>query len=115
MQGEQCGDDGLFVNNHCFLFVIILILHLINMTHAISLHRGNLLTEQDEVEAGQRLDWLMVDDIAVYLLTSSFAQGFVVAGLQSFFIDESDVPEGEVTDDVMLHRFFHIVPLMDKS
>ena len=38
-----------------------------------------------------------------------------MAGQQSLFINESDVPEGKIADNVMLHRFLHIVPLMDKS
>ena len=89
--------------------------NLIHPTHAVGFHRGYLLTEQDKVETWQRLDGLMVCDEAVYFLSGCFAQGFVVAGLQSFFIDEGDVPEGEVSDDVMLYRFLHIVPLMNKS
>ena len=88
---------------------------MIHPTHAVGLHRGNLLTEQDKIEAGQRLDWRMVSDVAVYLLVGCFVQGFVVAGLQSLFINESDVPEGKIADNVMLHRILHIVPLMDKS
>ena len=90
-------------------------LHLIHPAHAVGLHRGYLLTEQDEVETGQRLDGWMVGDVVVYLLAGCRAQGLVKAGLQSFFIDESDVPKGKVSDDVMLHGFLYIVPFMDKS
>ena len=90
-------------------------LHLIHPAHAVLFHRSNLLTEQDEVETWQRLDGWMVGDVVVYLLAGCRAQGLVKAGLQSFFIDESDVPEGEVSDDVMLHGFLYIVPFMDKS
>ena len=57
----------------------------------------------------------MVGDVAVYLLAGCFAQGFVVAGLQLLFIHKGNVPEGKVADNVMLYRFLHIVPLMDKS
>ena len=78
-------------------------LHLIYPARAVLFHRGNLLTEQDKVETWQRLDGWMVGDVVVYLLAGCRAQGLVKAGLQSFFIDESDVPEGEVSDDVMLH------------
>ena len=53
----------------------------------------------------------MVDDVAVCLLAGSFAQGLVKAVLQSFFINEGDVLEGEVFDNVMLLRFLHIVPV----
>ena len=61
------------------------------------------------------LDGLMVGDITVYLLAGRFAQDFVVAGHKARLIHKGNVPEGEVSDDVMLHRFLHIVPLMDKS
>lgn len=44
--------------------------NLIHPAHAVGLHWGNLLTEQDEVETGQRLDGLMVSDVAVYSCTS---------------------------------------------
>ena len=52
--------------------------NLIHPAHTVLFHRCYLLTEKDEVEAGQRLDGLMVDDIAVYLLAGCFAQGFVI-------------------------------------
>jgi hypothetical protein len=73
------------------------------------------LAKQDKIEAGEGLDGRMVGDVAVYLAAGIVAQGIVVAGVQSFFIDEGDVPECEVTDDVLLYCFLHFVPLMDKS
>ena len=43
---------------------------MIHQAHAVGFHRGNLLTEKDEVETRQRLDRLMVSDVAVYSCTS---------------------------------------------
>ena len=90
-------------------------LNLIYPAHAVGLHRSNLLTEQDEVETGQRLYGWMVGDVVVYLLASYFAQGFIVTRHKTRLIHKGDVPEGKVSDDVMLHRSLHIVPIMDKS
>ena len=45
----------------------------------------------------------MVGDVAVYLLSGLSAQGIVVAGHETAFIDKGDMPEGHVADDVMLH------------
>ena len=84
-------------------FVTFRWLHLINSAHAVGFHRGDGLAEQDEVEAGKGLDGWMVGDVAVYLAAGIVAQGIVVAGHETAFIDKGDVPEGEVTDDVMLH------------
>ena len=68
-------------------------LHLIHPAHAVGLHRGNLLTEQDEVETGQRLDGLMVGDVAVYLLACCFVQCFVITSHKARLIHKGDVPE----------------------
>ena len=78
-------------------------LHLVHAAHAVGFHRGYRLTEQDEVEAGEGLDWRMVGNVAVYLLSGLVAQGVVVAGHEVVFIHKGDVPEGHVADDVMLH------------
>ena len=90
-------------------------LYLIHPAHAVGLHRGYLLTEQDEVETGQRLDGRMAGDVAVYLLACCFAQGFVITSHKARLIHKGDVPKCEVTDDVLLYRFLHVVPLMNKS
>jgi hypothetical protein len=87
----------------------------IDPAHAIGFHRGYLLTEKDEVETGQRLNRRMVGDVAVYLLACCFVQCFVITRHKARLIHKGYVPEGKVTNDVMLHRFLHIVPLMDKS
>ena len=79
-------------------------LNLIYPAHAVGLHRSNLLTEQDEVETGQRLYGRMVGDVVVYLLAGYFAQGFIVTRHKTRLIHKGDVPEGEVADDVMLYR-----------
>ena len=42
-------------------------LHLIHPAQAIRFHRGYLLTEHDKVETRERLDWLMVGYVLVYL------------------------------------------------
>ena len=78
-------------------------LHLIHAAHAVGLHRGYRLTEQDKIEAGKGLDGWMVGDVAVYLLSGLGAQHVVVAGHEAFFIHKGDVPEGHVADDVMLY------------
>ena len=84
-------------------FVTFRGLHLIHAAHAVGFHRGYRLTEQDEVEAGEGLDGWMVGDVAVYLLSGIVAQGIVVAGHETAFIDKGDMPEGHVADDVMLY------------
>ena len=77
--------------------------HLIHAAHAVGLHRGYRLTEQDEIEAGEGLDWRMVGNVAVYLLSGLVAQGVVAAWYEAVFIDKGDVPKGHVADDVILH------------
>ena len=77
--------------------------NLIYLAHAVGLHRCNLLTDQNEVEAGGGLDGRMVGDVAVYLLAGLGAERVVVAGHEVVFIDKGDVPEGHIADDVMLH------------
>ena len=59
-------------------FVTFRWLHLIHAAHAVGLHRGYRLTEQDEVEAGEGLDGWMVGDVAVYLLSGLGAQHVIV-------------------------------------
>ena len=84
-------------------FVTFRGLHLIHPAHSVSLHRGDGLAEQDKIEAGEGLDWRMVGDVAVYLAAGIGAQGIVVAGHETAFIDKGDVPKGHVADDVMLY------------
>jgi hypothetical protein len=61
------------------------------------------LAKKNEVEAGEGLDWRMVGDVTVYLAAGIVAQGIVVAGHETAFIDKGDMPEGHVADDVVLH------------
>ena len=61
------------------------------------------MAKKNEVEAGEGLDWRMVGDVAVYLLSGLGAQGIVTAWYEAVFIYKGDVPEGHVADDVMLH------------
>ena len=84
-------------------FVTFRGLHLIHAAHAVGFHRGDGLAKQDKIEAGKGLDWRMVGDVAVYLLSGLGAQHVVVAGHEAFFIHKGDVPEGHVADDVVLH------------
>ena len=83
--------------------VTFLGLHLIHAAHSVGLHRGYLLTEQDEVETGQRLDGWMVGYVAVYLLAGLGAERVIVAGHEAVFIHKGDVPKGHIADDVMLY------------
>ena len=78
-------------------------LHLIHPAHSVSLHRGDGLAKQDKIEAGKGLDGWMVGNVAVYLAAGIVAQGIVVAGHETAFIDKGDMPEGHVADDVMLY------------
>ena len=84
-------------------FVTFRGLHLIHAAHAVGFHRGDGLAEKDEVEAGKGLDWRMVGNVAVYLAAGIVAQGIVVAGHETVFIDKGDMPEDHVADDVMLY------------
>ena len=84
-------------------FVTFRWLHLIHAAHAVGFHRGYRLAKKNEVEAGEGLDWRMVGDVAVYLLSGLGAQGIVTAWYEAVFIYKGDVPEGHVADDVMLH------------
>ena len=77
--------------------------HLIHAAHAVGLHRGDRLAEEDEVETGEGLDGLVVGDVAVYLAAGLGAESVVVAGYEAVFIDKGDVPEGHIADDVMRH------------
>ena len=88
-------------------------LHLIHAAHAVGFHRGYRLAKKNEVEAGEGLDWRMVGDVAVYLLSGLGAQGIVTAWYEAVFIYKGDVPEGHVADDVMLHHFHLVLPVMD--
>ena len=81
--------------------------HLIHAAHAIGFHRGDGLAKKNEVEAGKGLDWRMVGDVTVYLAAGIVAQGIVVAGHETAFIDKGDMPEGHVADDVMLYGCGH--------
>ena len=96
-------NDAAYTKGMTPLCTIILLLHLIHAAHAVGFHRGDGLAEQDEVEAGEGLDGWMVGNVAVYLLLGFGAQGIVVAGHETAFIDKGDMPEGHVADDVMLH------------
>ena len=84
-------------------FVTFRGLHLVHAAHAVGFHRGDGLAKQDKIEAGKGLDGWMVGDVAVYLAAGIVAQGIVVAGHEAVLIHKGDVPEGHVTDDVMLH------------
>ena len=84
-------------------FVTFRGLHLIHAAHAVGFHRGDGLAKQDKIEAGEGLDGWMVGDVAVYLAAGIVAQGIVVAGHETAFIDKGDMPEGHVADDVMLY------------
>ena len=55
----------------------------------------------------------MVGNVAVYLLSGLGAQGIVVAGHEAVLINKGDVPKGHVADDVMLHHFHLVLPVMD--
>ena len=84
-------------------FVTFRGLHLIHAAHAVGFHRGDGLAKQDKIEAGKGLDWRMVGNVAVYLLSGLVAQGVVAAWYEAVFIHKGDVPEGHVADDVMLY------------
>ena len=73
-------------------FVTFRGVHLIHAAHAVGFHRGDGLAEEDEVEAGEGLDGGMVGDVAVYLLSGLSAQGIIVAGHETAFIDKGDMP-----------------------
>ena len=88
-------------------FVTFRGLHLVHAAHAVGFHRGDGLAKQDKIEAGKGLDWRMVGDVAVYLAAGIVAQGIVVAGHETAFIDKGDMPEGHVADDVMLYGCGH--------
>ena len=60
--------EGESLNKCSGVFVTFRGLHLINSAHAVGFHRGDGLTEQDEVEAGEGLYGWMVGYVAVYLL-----------------------------------------------
>ena len=74
--------------------------HLVDTAHAVFLHRGDGLAEQDEVEAGQRLHGRMLGYVAGYLAAGGLAQLLVVAGQKLRHVDEGDLPEGEIADGV---------------
>ena len=76
---------------------------------------GDGLAEEDEVEAGEGLDGGMVGDVAVYLAAGIVAQGIVVAGHEAVLIHKGDVPEDHVADDVPLHHFRLVLPVMDDA
>ena len=88
-------------------------LHLIHAAHAVGFHRGDGLAEEDEVEAGEGLDGGMVGNVAVYLLSGLVAQGVVAAWYEAALVDKGNMPEGHVADDVPLHHFHLVLPVMD--
>ena len=84
-------------------FVTFRWLHLIHAAHAVGFHRGYRLTEQDEVEAGKGLDWRMVGNVAVYLLSGLGAEYIILTWHEAVLIHKGDVPKGHIADDVMLY------------
>jgi len=70
-------------------YVVTLVLHLIHAAHAVGLHRGDGLAEEDEEEAGEGLGGLVVGDVAVNLAAGLGAERVVVAGHEAALIDEA--------------------------
>ena len=58
---------------------------------------------QDEVEAGEGLDWWMVGNVAVYLLSGLGAEYIILTWHEAVLIHKGDVPKGHIADDVMLY------------
>ena len=59
-------------------FVTFRGLHLIHAAHAVGFHRGDGLAKQDKIEAGKGLDWRMVGNVAVYLLSGLGAEYIIL-------------------------------------
>ena len=84
-------------------FVTFRGLHLIHAAHAVGFHRGDGLAKQDKIEAGKGLDWRMVGNVAVYLLSGLGAEYIILTWHEAVLIHKGDVPKGHIADDVMLY------------
>ena len=84
-------------------FVTFRGLHLIHAAHAVEFHRGDGLAKQDKIEAGKGLDWRMVGNVAVYLLSGLGAEYIILTWHEAVLIHKGDVPKGHIADDVMLY------------